>query len=1044
MMLTRSKSISTVFFVACLLLSAKTLKGQDNYFNEPTFQAPNAASLGEYADVPIGYHTGVANISVPIYTVTEGDLSLPISLSYHSGGIRVDEMSSWVGLGWSLNAGGIISRSVQGGLDEGNTKSNWVSGRAGWGWYKDYGAPPEIVDPTNTCYNPGAYDVNINDFHPTGGNTPQGCWFYHRDAATGRADTEPDIFSFNVGGYSGKFFFNSNRQAVLIPEQDIKIEVNYDEPNLKFQSWTITLPNGIKYYFGRTAIPTDVDPIENNYSNQYGWPSANENDYSTSSWLLNRIESANGRHWIELEYEAETYGFANRLSHSCQTDIDQAIVPGGDCTTAPTQRMKNRVEGVRLSRIITSSGRSEVQFNISDDVNDRRQDVSEENIPNTSYPLKSIVIDDTGICRKFELSTSYFASDPNSIHSSAGYDDSDIYRLKLDAVQESSCDGSVVIPAYQFTYNNTQMCRRYSLARDHWGFYNGVDSQEGLIPDETVTVTLWNTYDSSVPPWVGVPYPVSSEGGADRNANAASMKAWILEKVKYPTGGYSSFTYEPHTQGADIVGGLRVTQVAEYDRDNVLLKKKNISYGVGFLYTRAGGYGVDLQKDGPYLSLFTWYWHFGALFNSTPNTALRHSNGYHIAYNSATLNFLDGSTRTYTYKNDPPSFLFNEMFPYSLPIQKVGNGSELSEIVKENATDEIQRIDRTYDDQQFVTDESIVKLAPTTGYRRDPDSDPSFPVIEPQSFSFKNIYQIRSSAYRLQSVTETKDGFTNTTNYAYGNNHQQPLEQTTTNSLGEVVKVEYAYPPDLSTTQAVALSNRNQINLPLEVDNYVDNNLISSTRLNYDISGTTINMAHVDQYPDGINRIRTSVTFDENDNLASIQKEYDIPVTYHWEGPQKVSVGVFQGASPDQVYYTSFEESSDVNVTDYSQAKTGVYYFEGDTYTLNSTEVPAHGAGMMISYYYFEDGQWQRREKTYDSYTISEPGASRYDEIRIHPAGVLVSSHQLGYGGQVISSSDENGNTLTYTLDQLGRLFNVKDNQGFIQQQIEYNYANQN
>jgi hypothetical protein len=63
--------------------------------------SPTAAGLAKYGDIPVGYYTGSASISIPLYTVNTGDFSLPISLSYHSSGVKVEEMASWVGLNWS-------------------------------------------------------------------------------------------------------------------------------------------------------------------------------------------------------------------------------------------------------------------------------------------------------------------------------------------------------------------------------------------------------------------------------------------------------------------------------------------------------------------------------------------------------------------------------------------------------------------------------------------------------------------------------------------------------------------------------------------------------------------------------------------------------------------------------------------------------------------------------------------------------------------------------------------------------------------------------
>jgi hypothetical protein len=80
--------------------------------------SPTAASLGKYGDIPVSYHTGIPNIGIPIYTVQSRTLKLPISLSYHAGGLKVQENASWVGAGFSLLAGGCITRTVVGAPDD--------------------------------------------------------------------------------------------------------------------------------------------------------------------------------------------------------------------------------------------------------------------------------------------------------------------------------------------------------------------------------------------------------------------------------------------------------------------------------------------------------------------------------------------------------------------------------------------------------------------------------------------------------------------------------------------------------------------------------------------------------------------------------------------------------------------------------------------------------------------------------------------------------------------------------------------------------------
>ena len=139
--------------------------------------APNAAALGKYGDYSVSNFTGVPDISIPIYTIKEGPLSLPIGISYHASGIKVGEMASWVGAGWSCNAGGIISRTVQGIYDEHS-----------YGYFN----------------NATLLETRINQASGNPGLNGQ----LSLDIASGALDGEPDIFSFNVGGYTGKFYNN--------------------------------------------------------------------------------------------------------------------------------------------------------------------------------------------------------------------------------------------------------------------------------------------------------------------------------------------------------------------------------------------------------------------------------------------------------------------------------------------------------------------------------------------------------------------------------------------------------------------------------------------------------------------------------------------------------------------------------------------------------------------------------------------------------------------------------------------------------------------
>jgi hypothetical protein len=106
-------------FIFLLLLLIRVINGYSQIPEEPTrVLTPNAASLGLYGDIPVSLYTGTPEISIPLYEIKVDDFTLPISLNYHASGVRVDQHPGWVGLGWSLFAGGVITRQRENGIDE--------------------------------------------------------------------------------------------------------------------------------------------------------------------------------------------------------------------------------------------------------------------------------------------------------------------------------------------------------------------------------------------------------------------------------------------------------------------------------------------------------------------------------------------------------------------------------------------------------------------------------------------------------------------------------------------------------------------------------------------------------------------------------------------------------------------------------------------------------------------------------------------------------------------------------------------------------------
>ncbi len=496
-----TRRLTLIWFVNLFVNSFLLSQPINNLVKDVVMPPPNAASLGKFGDIPVSYFTGVPNVGIPITTVQEGSLALSVSLNYHASGIKVAETASWVGLGWSLVAGGTVSRTIQGLADD---------------------------TPTNGYYNFGANVVICSD--PLSG-------YQATNAASGTYDLEPDIFSFNFAGYSGKFFFDKDKVCQFLPKQELKL-VPYTT-NDPFTGFTIITPDGTRFIFGKTDLPAGSSREAYDISKSPG-----ENIGQKVTWHLVRVESYDQKFAIDLYYNNDNYSYRNPAScrqlffpGGCGTQQGQ-YVESTNCSTTQGVDYAHRyiwtsITGKRLSKIVTST--SVVEFIANTD----RQDLDQLQVAGSTdkkeldtikvYPLSG-QNPNMSYCFKYALSQSYMVS--------SGATGSEAKRLVLDQIQKTSCDGAVTEPAYIFTYEPGQLPFRLSKQVDHWGYFNGQTGNE----DDLI----------NIPPTT---YEGFTYGSSNRNTSESNMKKGVLTEITYPTGGKTQFTFEANkikgaTQGS--------------------------------------------------------------------------------------------------------------------------------------------------------------------------------------------------------------------------------------------------------------------------------------------------------------------------------------------------------------------------------------------------------------------------------------------------------------------------------------------------------------
>lgn len=443
---------------------------------------PNAAALGKYGGIELSLNSGMVNKSMSIYNLQVSNISIPITLSYSSSGFKPSEMASRAGAGWVLNAGGVITRTVVGNIDEGYAKRTI----------------------------PSSIAVDTQSFN------------FLYGAESGTWDVEPDVYSFNFCGYSGRFVYDLNDSIVFMPANNLKVEKNIFSSNWNFR---VTTLDGLVYYFGGSDA-TEKTKSEGGCGKDFG-PS-----YRPTSWYLVKVVSPLGDS-VMFDYEELLYDFPGTPTQTFYNNSIGNVTDGNSCKgvdglpkPCPDYASQNslcgatlRTLGVLLKSLTTSRGTS-VEFEYAYRMWSADKLYKKIKVRNQKGHIRSIFELDYQIVSTNLYGNSYISQS---------------YWPFLTQLTERSTD-LVQKKTHRFAYHKLDsLPTEHSFSQDHWGYFNGKQNLSFVaMPD--------NFY-------LQRDYPGAT---ANREHNAAFAMRGMLSKITYPTGGYDTLYYEANDHYTSI------------------------------------------------------------------------------------------------------------------------------------------------------------------------------------------------------------------------------------------------------------------------------------------------------------------------------------------------------------------------------------------------------------------------------------------------------------------------------------------------------------
>ena len=944
-------------------------------------------SGNNYSDVNL--NTGAVNVNIPIWEASQYGLTVPISVSYYSNGIKPSDSNGLLGV-WNLNVGGSITVEQRGLYDRKDSGNPLL----GSGFYYSGtlidSIPLSFV--MNTVH--GADDVF--------------------------ADSEPDIFHYNFPGGSGEFLFNNNGDLVNLTDKTLDIVYQENQSGILDDEIIITNTNGLVYSFICTGYSED----------------SNENKNSPFFSLF-KIEDNNTNKSIEINFKSEQSVYTNnsKTDYKFYYNCDDA---GNNYTSSSTFAETSYMSA--LDYIQTNTSKVELFFPEEDDVWNLNITVSlKQN--NTYKEFLRYLFFKSGKCLTKiikEYNVNYGNGNSEIIWEKKAYDYDFNYRGSVDPDKTDFWGYSNNKKNYIDTMSSYEPDAGYIAQLQKIKFPEGNSVQYNFELNQFAATSDFN-YST------GAGLRVSRITEKDEHNNITSVTDYgysggklttppvyynyfqfTVKGVEIITGSLSSYSSAPFTLGGSYVNYSKVTEYIGGKQDGINNGKngkveynyKNESSRIFDNYTEESDIKTLFGDAGvftypPEYNVYKKYWPDLSCFVS-------------FEYN-------------FPYKLRAAKSNLNGLLEKKAVFDKLNR--KLSE--KENQYG--------IDENEVCTGFKVYDYYPETGcyqYQNGVDGTTWYHGI-----TFYKLYDSEIKLTRTVSRVFNKDDetkvITNSTLYQYPedtNGHliiNSPKQEDALLSNGDQIVTKYYYPHDLlgHSSEINTMYSRNMKSMLIKTETFKNNELMSGQNTEYRFKQVGSNSIIVPDYSQisEAGNYKTVTWYDAYDDDLRLLESHGLDgihssVIYNTLG---APVANAVNARNNQIYHTSFEET-DGNYT--LSAKTGKKAHTGSFQFV----LPAAFGNYNLNYWHLVNNTWEFKSENIingsngSTYTIND---GIIDEIRVYPLNALMSTNTPEIGVGISSQTDANGITVYSEYDRFGRISKVYNQDRKLIKEYEFNTA---